>query len=89
MPKMTKKAQREQAVRIATIYNKSITPTSVLRAESEAAIAKFLKSGGVIEQGRKLRTRKGSKMASKSSKGFVTGTSGFATGYPRKSTGAV
>lgn len=88
MPKMTKKAQREQAVRIATIYNRSVTPKSVIRAESEDAVTAFLRRGGVIEQCKPSRRGSKTKMASKSSRGFVSGTSGFATGYPKKSVGA-
>lgn len=89
---MARKSKKEVAAKqviTSTIYNTSTKTKAELRAESELALAKFLKSGGVIQEGRKLRTRKGSKMAVKSSRGYQTGTSGFATGYPRKSTGAV
>ena len=72
----------------SVIYNHSTKTKAELRAESADAIAAFLARGGVIEQGRKPRARKGSKMASKTTR-FVTGTSGFANGFPRKSTGAL
>ena len=52
------------------------------------AIKAFLAKGGVIQEGRKPRARKGSKMTAKSTR-FVSGTSGFANGFPRKSTGAL
>lgn len=85
---MSKKTQREQAIRISTIYNRSIQTKAELRSESDAQIQAFLKRGGSIEVCKPSRRKTGSKMAAKSSKGFVVGTSGFATGYPRKSTGA-
>lgn len=86
--KISKKAAAEQAVRIATIYNKSVVSKTQLRAESADAISLFLKKGGVIEQCKPSRRgTKGSKMASKSSRGFVSGTGGFATGYPKRSVG--
>ena len=71
----------------SVIYNHSTKTKSELRAESADAIALFLAKGGVIEQGRKPRARKGSKMTAKTTR-FVSGTSGFANGFPRKSTGA-
>lgn len=65
-----------------TIY----TSKEQLRQESEKALKEFLKSGGVIQvDTKKLKTPKGV-MRAKSSRGFITGTSGFATGMPRKST---
>jgi hypothetical protein len=81
------KKSEKQAI-TSTIYNTNPKTKAQMRAESEKALAKFLKTGGVIEYGRKTRTPK-SKMSCKSSKSFNSGTSGFATGYPRKSTGAV
>ena len=72
----------------SVIYNHSTKTKAELRAESADAIALFLAKGGVIEQGRKPRARKGSKMAAKTTR-FVSGTSGFANGFPRKSTGAL
>lgn len=88
MARVSKKVAAKQAV-VSTIYNTSIKTKSELRAESNDAIAAFLARGGVIQEGRKPRARKGSKMASKASRGYVTGTSGFANGFPRKSTGAL
>ena len=89
MARESKKTKLQKQIAKSTIYNTNIKTKSELRAESNDAIALFLARGGVIEQGRKPRARKGGKMACKSSKGFQSGTSGFATGFPRKSTGAV
>jgi hypothetical protein len=77
----------EKVVRKQTIYNTSVKSKAELREESEKALKKFLRSGGVIEVGRPARVRK-STMSAKSSRGFVSGTGGFATGYPRRSIGA-
>lgn len=77
----------EKMVKIATIYNRSVQTKAQIREESEKAMKAFLKKGGVIETGRPARVRK-SKMAAKSSRGFVMGTGGFATGYPRRTFGA-
>ena len=88
MARTSKKAQLAKQVAKSTIYNTSIKTKSELRAESNDAIAAFLARGGVIQEGRKPRARKGSKMAAKSTR-FVSGTSGFANGFPRKSTGAL
>ena len=57
---------------------------SQLRAETEAQLATFVRSGGVIEQ---IKARKAPKqlMRAKTTKVASTGTSGFATGFPRKS----
>ena len=85
--KMTKKAMQEQQVRIATIYNRSPKTKAELRAESQDAITLFLKRGGVIEYGKPSRKKTGSKMSGKTTR-YVSGTSGFANGYPRRSTGA-
>ena len=56
------------------------------RVETSEAIQAFLAKGGSIEivPAKKTRKRTTQKMASKSSRGFQGGTSGFATGYPRK-----
>lgn len=61
-------------------------PKSVVRQETNDAVAAFLRSGGSIEvvPPKKTRGRTKQKMAAKSSRGFQSGTSGFATGYPRK-----
>ena len=57
---------------------------SQMRAELESAVAEFQARGGVVEViERKVRARK-QVMRGKSSKGFVTGTSGFANGFPRR-----
>lgn len=76
---------KKQVVK-ATIYNTSVKTKAELRVESEKALKAFLRKGGTIEVGRPARARK-SVMSSKSSRGFVTGTGGFATGYPRRSVG--
>ena len=57
---------------VAVIYNRS-TQT------------KFLRKGGVIQVDEKKRRAPKSKMSAKSSRGFVSGTGGFANGFPRKS----
>lgn len=58
---------------------------SELRAETEKQMALFLKTGGSIEV---IKSRKAprQKMGGKVTRGSSTGTSGFATGFPRKST---
>jgi hypothetical protein len=43
-----------------------------------------LKKGGVIQVNEKTRKAPKTKMSGKSSRGFMGGTGGFATGYPRK-----
>lgn len=88
MARVSKKEAAKKAVAKATIYNTSIKSKAEMRAESADAIALFLKKGGVITECKASRRRNGSKMAGKSSKGFVTGTSGFANGYPKRSIGA-
>ena len=64
-------------------------PKAVVRQETNDAVAAFLKAGGSIEivPAKKQRGRTKQKMSSKSSKGFQSGTSGFATGYPRRVAG--
>jgi hypothetical protein len=56
-----------------------------LAIETEKQINAFLRKGGSIEV---VKARKAPKqtMRSKTSRGFVQGTSGFPTGAPRKST---
>jgi len=56
------------------------------RVETSEAIQQFLARGGSIEivPAKKMRRRTTQKMAGKTSRGFQSGTSGFATGYPRK-----
>ena len=61
-------------------------PKAVVRQETNDAVQAFLKAGGSIEIVPAKKTRKRTKqtMASKTSRGYTTGSSGFATGYPRK-----
>ena len=61
-------------------------PKSEIRVETSEAIQQFLARGGSIEivPAKKTRRRTTQRMASKTSRGFQSGTSGFATGYPRK-----
>ena len=56
-----------------------------LRAETEKQIKAFLRKGGTIEIVKARKAPK-QKMTTKNSRGFCTGTSGFANGMPRKST---
>jgi hypothetical protein len=65
-----------------TIYK----PKSEQRAETSEALQQFLAAGGQIQviPAKKTRGRTKQKMVAKSSRGFQSGTSGFATGYPRK-----
>lgn len=60
---------------------------SQVRAETADAVEKFLRSGGVIEQVKARKAPK-QKMVCRTSRGFTSGSSGFATGYPSKGTGA-
>jgi hypothetical protein len=57
---------------------------SELRAETEKLVKLFLKKGGSIEV---VKPRKAPKqrMSGKVTRSASTGTSGFATGFPRKS----
>ena len=61
-------------------------PKSEIRVETSEAIQQFLARGGQIQviPAKKQRGRTKQKMAGKTSRGFQSGTSGFATGYPRK-----
>jgi hypothetical protein len=65
-----------------TIYKSK----SERRVETSEALQFFLASGGQIQvvPAKKTRKRTTQKMSAKSSRGFQGGTSGFATGYPRK-----
>ena len=56
---------------------------SDFRTETEKQVELFLKKGGSIEIVKPRKTPK-QKMTSKSSRGFVSGTGGFATGYPKQ-----
>jgi hypothetical protein len=60
---------------------------SQVRAETNDAVAQFIARGGVVEVVKARKAPK-SKMTCKSSRGYVVGTSGFAMGFPSKSTGA-
>lgn len=57
---------------------------SQVRTETADALAEFLARGGSIEVVKARKAPK-QKMSAKSSRGFATGTSGFAIGYPSKS----
>jgi hypothetical protein len=61
-------------------------PKSVLREETSESLQQFLAAGGQIQviPAKKTRKRTTQKMSSKASRGFQGGTSGFATGFPRK-----
>ena len=63
-----------------TIYKSK----SQLRTETADAVEKFLKAGGTIQVIKAKKAPK-TKMRTKSSRGFVQGTSGFAAGAPKKS----
>jgi len=69
---------------VATIYNKPVMTKAEARAEGEKALKAFLKKGGVVQVDEKKRKAPKTKMSGKSSRGFMGGTGGFATGYPRK-----
>jgi hypothetical protein len=77
----------EKKLIVATIYNKPVMSKAEARAESDKAMQAFLRKGGTVIVEKPQRVKK-STMAAKSSKGFVSGTSGFANGYPRRSVGA-
>lgn len=70
---------------VATIYNKPVLTKAEARSEGERAMQAFLKKGGVIQVDEKKRKAPRTKMSSKSSRGFMGGTSGFAVGFPSKS----
>lgn len=56
---------------------------SQVRTETADALQEFLARGGQIEVVKSRKAPK-QKMSAKTSRGFNAGTSGFATGYPRK-----
>ena len=58
---------------------------SQLRAETEDAVQKFLQAGGTI-QVVKARKAPKQKMRAAGTRQVSTGSAGFATGYPRRST---
>lgn len=80
-----KKTEKQQIT--STIYNTSVKTKSQLRAEGEAALKAFLKKGGSITEVKPSRRKTTSKMRASSSRGFVSGTSGFANGYPKTTMG--
>lgn len=57
---------------------------SQVRTETADAIEQFLARGGQIEVVKARKAPK-PKMSGKTSRGFQTGTSGFATGFPKRS----
>lgn len=69
---------------VATIYNKPVMTKSEARTEGEKALEVFFSKGGIIQVNDKKRKAPKTKMSSKSSRGFVSGTSGFAVGFPSK-----
>jgi len=69
---------------VATIYNKPVMTKAEARVEGEKALKAFLKKGGVVQVDEKKRKAPKTKMSGKSSRGFMGGTGGFATGYPRR-----
>ena len=73
----------------STIYNTTTKTKSQLRAEGDKALQLFLKRGGAITEVKASRKKTTSKMRANSSKGFVSGTSGFANGFPRSSMGGL
>jgi hypothetical protein len=74
----------EQTKRVSVIYNKSVKTKSDARSESADEIALFLKKGGVIQECKPSRRKAKPTMTSKTTR-FVSGTSGFAAGFPRRS----
>lgn len=65
------------------MINTLVKSKSELRAETEKQLKAFLKRGGVIEVVKARKAPK-QKMSAKTTRNASTGTSGFATGYPRK-----
>jgi hypothetical protein len=57
---------------------------SDVRAESDVLLADFLRSGGTITIGTVKKTPR-VKVSCKTSRGFVTGSSGFAVGFRNRS----
>ena len=69
------------------IYNMQTRTKAESRAAAEKELKAFLRKGGVIQVEKPQKNPK-SFMSAKSSRGFLGGTSGFATGFPRKIAGA-
>jgi hypothetical protein len=82
------KKTEKQAI-TSTIYNTTLKTKSQLRAEGEKALQAFLKRGGAITEVKASRRKSTSKMRASSSRGFVSGTSGFANGYPKRTMGSI
>ena len=59
---------------------------SQVRAETADAVEAFLRAGGTIEVVKSKKAPK-QKMRTKTSRGFQGGTSGFATGFARRTSG--
>lgn len=57
---------------------------SQVRTETADALEQFLARGGQIEVVKARKAPK-AKMSAKPSRGFQSGTSGFATGFPKRS----
>lgn len=76
---MTKKQ-----LKIAVIYNQSMQTKAEIRSEIADVLAQFLARGGRIEVVKAKKVPK-QKMRVSNSRGFQSGTSGFAVGYPSKS----
>ena len=76
---------------IKSVLYPTTRPKSEISRETNSALESFLRSGGIIQIAKSSRrgTKAGRRMASKSSKGFQSGTSGFAAGYPRSSFGGL
>ena len=75
----------EKLMEIKMTVNTLYKDKSQLRAETSDAVAKFLKAGGTI-QVVKARKAPKQKMKAVGTRQASTGTAGFATGYPRRST---
>jgi hypothetical protein len=65
-------------------YIMNVVYKSQVREQSSDALQQFFARGGQV-QVVKARKSPTPKMLGKNSRGFRTGTSGFATGYPSKS----
>jgi len=81
--------KKETQVIKSTIYNTTLKSKSELRKEGELALKAFLKRGGSITEVKASRRKSTNKMRASTSRGFVSGTSGFAAGFPRQSIGGL
>jgi len=75
----------EKLMEINMTKNTLYKDKSQLRAETADSVAKFLKAGGTI-QVVKARKAPKQKMKAIGTRQASTGTGGFATGYPKRST---